>query len=685
VNLNLMSLGGLALGIGMLVDNSIIVLENVFRHREMGRTPFEAAVIGSKEVAMPVLASTLTTIAVFLPIVYVHGVAGQLFRDQALAVSFSLLGSLAVALTLLPVLLSRIGAKVSLTEPRRRHRSQRRNFFHRVGQWLSGKLAKALDWAQRLGGTVLAPPRRAVSPVFSFFDRMLLRVTELYETAEGWVLDHRWTALGVIVAILLLGGTIAFFLPREFMPRVDQGEFVVEVEAPTGATLEATAERAAKVEDWLLLQPEVEAVLSTIGLIEDPLALFSEEAALNRAKVHVRLKKDRRRSTWQLMAELRDRAATLADARLEVREATSTLQQLLGTAEAPVAIKIFGEDFSVSKRLAQEVKTRLQGVGGLKALQEQWEEGRPEVRIRIDRDRAALFGLSAGEVARFIQNSVKGRVATQFKDFDQKIDVLVRPRPEDRDDIDDLLAAPVHASRHVVPLREVIRYQYVQGPTEIRREDQTRELVLVGATEGRAIGDVLREIQTRLQSISVPSDYRIALGGEREELAQSFRSLAYALLLSVALIYMILAAQFESLLHPFVIILDVPLTVASLALLFLVTGLSLNVITLIGVIVLAGIAVNDSIVKVEFTNRLRRSGVPMREAILEAGRVRLRPILMTSVTTILGLLPLALGWGQGAELQRPLAISLIGGLFVSTAVTLLAVPVVYSLLEEGRR
>ncbi len=686
VNLNLMSLGGLALGIGMLVDNSIIVLENIFRHRQAGRTAESAAVVGAKEVAMPVLASTLTTVAVFLPVVYVRGVAGQLFRDQALAVTFSLLASLVVSLSLLPVLLSRA-----------------RGPGRRRGSTPVPAGTGSPSALRSLVGTVLAPIRRLVhrcgkklsraslllwGPIARFFhkgfalsDRMMARLTAAYEQAEEWVLDHRTWILAGLVLILVSGTFLGARLAREFMPRVDQGEFVVEVEAPVGATVEATSERVAHLEQWLLRQPEVEAVFSTVGLIEDPLALFTEEAALHRGKLHVRLRRSPTRNTWELMAALRERAPHLIDARVQVREAANVLQQLLGTSEPPVVIKVLGEDFHLAAQIARQVEALVRDVPGLKAVQEQWEEGRPEVLIQIDRERAAMHGLSPRQVASFIQHSVKGRVATQFKDFDQKVNVLVRPRVEERVDMEQLRAARLRASLAEVPLGELIRYQYRQGPTEIRREDQVRELLLVGSVEGRAAGEVLQDIARRLEHFAPPPDYRVVVAGEREELNRSFRSLAYALLLSVVLIYMILAAQFESLRHPFIIMLDVPLTVAALGLLFALLGLTLNAITLIGLIVMAGIAVNDSIVKVEFINQLRRQGIQLRAAILEAGRIRLRPILMTSVTTVLGLVPLAIGWGQGAELQRPLALALIGGLCISTAVSLLVVPLLYSLVE----
>lgn len=538
VNLNLMSLGGLALGIGMLVDNSIVVLENIFRHRELGQSTKEATILGAQEVAMPVLASTLTTVAVFLPIVYAHGVAGKLFRDQALAVAFSLLASLVLSLTLLPMLISRLAeGKRRLPRPSAPQATESRGLarlvllvWQRMGAWLR----HGGPTIGQAGRFALVQVEATAGPVFACFDRIMARTTELYEIAEGWVLKHRWPALAVIVGILLVGSAVALTLPREFMPRVDQGEFLVEVEAPVGATLEATAARAAQVEKWLLAQPEVEAVFSTIGLIEDPLAVFTEEAALHRAKVHVRLKRKRGRRTWDLMADLRDCAPRLVDARVEVKEAANTLQQLPGTSEPAVAIKIQGEDLAICKELTGQVKRRLAALPGLKALQESWQEASPELRVQIDRDRAGRYGLSAGEVARFIQNSVKGRVATQFKDFDLKIDVLVRPRPEDRDEIEDLLGARLHASTSSLPLRELIDHQYVQDPTEIRREDQVRELLLVGAVGGRAVGDVLRDIQGRVASIRTPPDYRVVVRGEREEIAQSFRSLGYALLLSVA-------------------------------------------------------------------------------------------------------------------------------------------------------
>lgn len=689
VNLNVMSLGGLALGIGMLVDNSIIVLENIFRHRQARRTPESAAVVGAKEVAMPVLASTLTTVAVFLPVVYVRGVAGKLFRDQALAVSFSLLASLVVSLTLLPMLLSRAPGRRQLRGRKSVPSESRPStgpllFLRQLGGGMNRLLRPCLATLRGVAVVLWAPMGRALHKASSFSDQMLVRVTALYEQSEAWVLDHARWALLAVLGISLLGGVMTVRLPREFMPRVDQGEFVVEVEAPVGATLEATAERVGRMEQWLLSQPEVEAVFSTIGLIEDPLAIFTEEAALHRGKVHVRLRRGRHRSTWELMAAAREQAPHLSDARVHVREPANVLQQLLGTTEPPVVIKIQGEDFRLAAEVARRVEGLVRETPGLKGLQEQWEEGRPEVRIQIDRERAAMHGLSLREVASFIQHSVKGRVATQFKDFDQKIDVLVRPRAQERDDIEKLLAARLHASRTEVPLRELIRYHYTQGPTEIRREDQVRELVLAGSVEGRATGEVLQDIARRLEQFSPPPDYRVVLGGEREELRRSFRSLAYALLLSVILIYMILAAQFESLRHPFIIMLDVPLTLATLGLLFAVLGLALNTITLIALIVLGGIGVNDSIVKVDFTNQLRRQGVPLRQAILEAGKIRLRPILMTSVTTILGLVPMGIGWGQGAELQRPLAVALITGLCISTVVTLLVVPVLYMLTTPQR-
>ena len=696
VSLNMMSLGGLALGIGMLVDCSIVVLENIFRHRQEGRGRMEAALTGTKEVAMAVTASTLTTISVFLPIIYVKGVAGQLFKDQALTVTFSLLASLAVSLTLLPALASRFlyrgteetsDGDLEEKSPPDRASEEKRTFWTRVTKVLN-RVARSIAlflidlvrfWVSSISGFM----NRLFGPVFRSFDKFFQAFAQRYDRLLLWSLDHRPRVLGIVALALAISLLLGLHLKRELMPQVDQGEFTIRVELPPGTSLEGTAAVISEIEKDILQEKDVEAVFSSIGMTKEQAGFRLGEASINRAEIRVRLKDRAKKSTREVVRDLRARLQSLPEAIIAFDLGQTTLGQILGTAEADVAIKVIGEDLSISKNIIEEIKRRIEGVKGLKDLESSYEEGRPEIRITIDREAASRYGLSVHQVAQFVKNTMKGKVATQFKDFDRKIDILVRPKIEDRDELEDLLNSYIPLSHSFVPLRELITYTYTRGPTEIRRENQAREVVLWGRVEGRGLSDVIRDIEERIADVEHPYDYQISVGGAREEMRRSFKSLYYAAILAMALVYMILAAQFESLIHPFVIIFAVPLAAVGVIWGLFVTGQSFNVISLIGVVVLVGIAVNDAIVKVDFINQERRRGTPLREAIVEAGKKRLRPIIMTTVTTVFGLAPMAIGLGRGAELQRPLAIAVISGLLSATFLTLIVIPVIYSYLAGG--
>jgi len=696
VSLNMMSLGGLALGIGMLVDCSIVVLENIFRHRQEGRGRMEAALTGTKEVAMAVTASTLTTISVFLPIIYVKGVAGQLFKDQALTVTFSLLASLAVSLTLLPALASRFlyrgteetsDGDLEEKSPPDRASEEKRTFWTQVTKVLN-RVARSIAlflidlvrfWVSSISGFM----NRLFGPVFRSFDKFFQAFAQRYDRLLLWSLDHRPRVLGIVALALAISLLLGLHLKRELMPQVDQGEFTIRVELPPGTSLEGTAAVISEIEKDILQEKDVEAVFSSIGMTKEQAGFRLGEASINRAEIRVRLKDRAKKSTREVVRDLRARLQSLPEAIIAFDLGQTTLGQILGTAEADVAIKVIGEDLSISKNIIEEIKRRIEGVKGLKDLESSYEEGRPEIRITIDREAASRYGLSVHQVAQFVKNTMKGKVATQFKDFDRKIDILVRPKIEDRDELEDLLNSYIPLSHSFVPLRELITYTYTRGPTEIRRENQAREVVLWGRVEGRGLSDVIRDIEERIADVEHPYDYQISVGGAREEMRRSFKSLYYAAILAMALVYMILAAQFESLIHPFVIIFAVPLAAVGVIWGLFVTGQSFNVISLIGVVVLVGIAVNDAIVKVDFINQERRRGTPLREAIVEAGKKRLRPIIMTTVTTVFGLAPMAIGLGRGAELQRPLAIAVISGLLSATFLTLIVIPVIYSYLAGG--
>jgi HAE1 family hydrophobic/amphiphilic exporter-1 len=702
VNLNMISLGGLALGIGMLVDNSIVVLENIFRLRQEGMEWHEAGSQGAREVAMPITASTLTTIAVFFPIVYVRGVAGQLFRDQSFTVSFSLLASLLVALTLLPMLAVHLRRK----EPGGRLLEEHKERPD-VPEW-AGRLPGILGKAVRVGFAFAAAGTaavrrglrsagraavlqgssvlgRLVSPVFSAFDRGFSRFAERYERTLGWALDHRGTVLAGVLAVFFLTTGVAMLMDRRLMPDIDEKQFTIQVTLPPGTALAVTGEEVARIEQDLLRRPEVASVFSQIGLASDQTAMLLEKMALYRARILVRLKPTAgptRNFIQRLEEEFRGRFS----AELIFETGETVLSQYLESRKADLEIKILGDDLQTSLQMLREIQARLQSVAGLADLQSSHEGGRPEIRLIIDRERVGLFGLTARQVARFIRDHFSGTVATQFKEFDRNIDILIRPFPQQRDELEDLLNAEIPTRKGRVRVGGLVRVQLAEGPVEILREGQVRKIALSGYVRGRDFKEVVREVNRVLAGVKRPLGYRIEVGGKQEEVRSSFRSLVFAFGLAVLLVYMILAAQFESLIQPAVVMTAVPLALIGAVLLLFVTGQSFNVMSLIGIVVLVGIVVNDAIVKVDFINQARRRGQPLRAAIEEAGRKRLRPIIMTTVTTVLGLAPMAVGLGSGAELRRPLAVAVIGGLTAATFLTLVVVPVLYSLVvREGSR
>ena len=699
VSLNLMSLGGLAMGVGMLVDSSIVVLENIFRHREEGKPIIDASVIGTKEVAMAVTASTFTTVAVFLPVLYVKGVAGQLFRDQALTVTFALTASLFVSLTLLPVLASRFFGSTTWHEENEFQSSKQPPlifqrppfswvlFLSRViSRWLfltaRWFFRSFLRLSKKLMGILSNYLRRVTIPIFQWFDKVLRFLMSKYENLLIKALDHRIIALGITFLLFLVTLLVALHLPRELMPGVDQKEFSIKISTPPGTSLKGTEEIVSKIENKIFNEKGIRDVFSSIGMVQQQTGTQLEESQLNRAEIRVRIKKGF--STNKIIRELRRSLLLPPEVKVTFSSGETVLSQVLGTTESDVIIKIIGENTEEMKRLLQQVKKQCETIPELTDLRADYEEGRPEYRIIIDRETASRYGLSVVHIANFLRNNLSGDIASQFKEFDRKIDIRVRPQLGQRNSLNKILNTIIPTGKSGVPVREVVHVSFRKGPTEIHRENQARTISLYANVSGKSLGQTIQEIGKKLSDIHTSGETRITVGGAREEMAASYKSLIAAGILAIALVYMIMAAQFESLLHPLVIIFSVPMAVIGTTWLLLFTGQSLNVISLIGVVVLVGIAVNDAIVKIDFINKERMKGKPAREAIIEAGRKRFRPIVMTSVTTILGLLPLAIGLGAGAELQRPLAIAIIGGLITSTFLTLIMIPVIYSFTTNMR-
>ena len=638
VSLNLMSLGGLALGVGLLVDNSIVVAENIFRHREKGLAGATAAAVGAEEVRTAIVASTLTTVAVFGPVMYVQGVAGALFRALSLAVAFSLLASLVVALTLLPMMAARLARRTEGPAP-----------------------------AQVSGGRFLGG-----------FDRAFARFAGFYERVLVAALEHRRRTLAIAVALLVVTIGLTALLPRSLLPRVDQGAFRARIELPRGTPLDETSLVAARLERGLLADPAVEAVFTRVGRRATVGGVEIDESGLHTAVLDVRLKDGA--STADAMSRARSRldASPRGAVSLGTGQATA-LGGILGESEADIAVRVRGDDLDAAQAHAERLRAELARGDRLANVRLGVERGAPEVRLTIDRERAAAYGIEPRAVAQTIESYMRGATATEFVDFERRIPIVVRLPEEWRRSLGTLDVLRVQG----VPLRELVRTSSEAGSAEIRRLEQSRVVpVYADATGG--VDDALDVVRAAVGRLPAPSGLRIEVGGENEEMRRSFRNLAFAFAIALLLVYMILAAEFESLVHPFTVLLSVPLALFGAVLALLLTGAGLNTVSLIGFVILIGIVDNDAVVKIDFIEQARRRGASVRQAIMEAGRARLRPIVMNTLTAMFGVLPMALGLGAGAELQAPMAIAVFGGLFSATALTLVVIPVVYETIEDAR-
>ncbi|MEX2526485.1 MAG: efflux RND transporter permease subunit [Gemmatimonadota bacterium] len=683
VSMNIMSLGGLALGVGMLVDNSIVVLENVFRHREEGKGIMAAASEGAREVQGAITASTLTTISVFGPIIYVEGVAGELFRDLSLAVAFSLLVSLLVALTLLPSMAARFRlGEVLEARPTPAAfpvvRGRRIRGVFALPGWLLGRFVHFVGELARFWGWGVARGAGAVfGPLLRAFDRGFQRFAEWYHRVLDSALDRKALTLGVAVGALGAAALVGLALDRDLLPQVDQGAFDVRVELPEGTALARTQEVAAVLEARILADEAVDAVFARVGRDVRAYAEGEETTGLHTAQLQVRL--DPRVSTDQVLDRLRtDLETAVPGARISVETGQATaLGRLLGGSDADIAVRIRGQDLDAAHAHAELLQERLQGVERVGNVRLASELGQPQLQVEIQREEAARYGLEPRVIAEAVEQAMRGALATEFVDFDRRIDVLVRLPEELRTSAATLNDLRVQG----VPLREVIRVQEAMGPVEIRREDQGRVVTVHADVLSGGLARAIGALDEVLATVATPAGLRVEVGGENEEMRRSFQDLAFAFGLALFLVYMILAAQFESFRHPFTILGAVPLALVGAVLALALAGQGLNTMSLIGLVILVGIVVNDSIIKVDFIHQARGRGVPTREAILEAGRVRLRPILMTTATTVLGLTPMALGIGRGADLRAPLAVAVIGGLLVATLLTLIVVPVLYAVVE----
>jgi len=708
ITLNVMSLGGLALGVGMLDDCAVVVSENIFRHRQLGKPPAEAAYIGTREVGPAVIAACLNTIAVFFPVVYVRGVAGELFKDTALAVTFALLASLVVALTLIPMLTARgygfqaagPAAEVESADDLKgaaRAGSKLRpllapfRLLKRLLYLAAAGVGKAASLLWKLLSRLFRilyraaafPFRPLVRAVFTGFNRSYEKFIKGYHRWLIWSLEHK--ARVTLLALLFFALTTAAGLAirRELMPEMKAKAFEIQLKTPSDYSLEQTSDLVAALERFLRARPDVAKTLSQTGIVSGQEGL-NPDVSLNFARLYVEVAKPRELAA--VMEALRGRLADYPDISYNLTREESTIAGTLGLAAAEIKLRVKGEDLNRLRAVSEEVVKKLSAVPGIADVNTNLGEGKPEFQVRLRRDALQKYvNLSPAAVGDFLVNAVRGRVATQYHELDKKSDVLVRLQGGGRMNIEGLLDQLFPHQGTLIPLRELVTYDVVRGPGEIRRENQRREVLVTARLSGLKLSQAVPAVQRALASVEMPSDYAVVFGGEREEMARSFRSLVFALVLAVLLTYMIMAAQFESLLHPFLIMFTLPMGTAGCVVAMLLTGQTVNIISVIGMIVLVGLVVDNATIKVDYINQLRRGGLGLREAVVEGSHVRLRPILMSTFTTLIGLVPMALGLETGGELLRPLGIVVIGGLTFSTFLTLILIPVIYEWVEERRK
>jgi HAE1 family hydrophobic/amphiphilic exporter-1 len=669
LSLNIMSLGGLTLGIGLLVDNSIVVLEAIQRRREEGMDVVEAARTGAGEVGQAVVASTLTTICVFVPIVFVEGVAGQLFGDQALTVTYSLSVSLIVALTVVPMLASR--RLLPLPESDKAPRGRVRRAFHALALAGARLVKAAARGVGRVTGLVFAIP-------FRIFDVAFRRLQRAYPEVLDRALDHKGVTLGVVAFLFLVSLALIPTLGSELVPELIQGEFYVDAELPPGTQLDVTSRRLAGVERAAGKLDGVSLVYAVAGTTRQQGGIAGELRE-NLSQVTLRLAPPiSREREDSLMNALRPELERGGDYRYRFGRPSYF------SFKTPIELEIRGYNLNLLHRLASEAVERLRRIPGLVDVKSSTEGGNPELQIRFNRDRLATLGLSVQQVAQAVRSKVLGEVVTDITREDRTIDIRLRVQEQFRDSARDLRNLNVAQSgATAIPLSAVADVQETMGPAEIRRADGERIALVTANLDERDLGSASADIQRALSGMTFPVGFEPRLGGQRQEMETSFHSMRFALLLAVFMVYLVMASQFESLLHPFVILFTVPFALIGVVVTLVVLRTSLSVVVLIGVILLAGIVVNNAIILIDYTNRLRAEGMAKVEALRKAGQVRLRPILMTTSTTVLGLLPMALGHGEGSELRAPMAWTVIGGLLCSTALTLVIIPVVYSVLDRS--
>lgn len=630
LSINIMTLGGLALGAGMLVDNAIVVMENIFRNMdENNLPPAEAAVRGTSEVTGAITASTLTTIVVFLPIVYLQGAAGELFKEQAWTVSFSLLSSLFVSILFIPMLASKFMRKKDNISS---HAITIKGFGNFVGK----------------------------------------------------VLKRKYLVIGVATILMIVSYLMLPLIGMEFMPKTESKEFSILVTMEPGTRLKSTDNAVGTIEDAIrtLGQDDIEWQYTLVG----PSNLESQSGGKleseNQSQIKVKIKKDSKLDADYFITNINENYPLPEGVEISYEKGESALQSILGTEGAPLVIEVKGEELELLDELCTEIKEKIIGIPGIYDIKSSLEKGAPEVNIKIDRLKSGIYGIDVATVSNQVSEKLAGKDAGTFETQGETIDINIKVPEVTLSEIYDI---EIVQGEKKYRLGEIADIEITSAPKEINRVNQSRTGIVTAMLEKQySLNHVTPAIKAKLSEVEFPAKYSAKITGEEEMRQESFSGLGFALFLSILLVYMVMAAQFESLRHPFTILLTIPLAGVGCILAFLLTGQTLNMMAFIGIIMLAGIAVNSSIILVDAINRLKEEGHPLEEAIQMAAQHRVRPIIMTSATTILALLPMCFGFGEGASLRSPMALAVIGGLLTSTIMTLIVIPCVYYVIDRKK-
>ncbi len=646
MTLNIITMGGLVLAIGRIVDDSVVVLENIFRHLERGEPVIDAAVSGTRELAMAIAAATFTDMCVFLPLLVIGGMVGAIFSPMSLVVMFGLFSSLVVAVTVVPMLASRL-----------------------LTQTVIGR-------AQQPG------PRGPVARVLDIWKAGFDGLERLYRRAASWALRRRAIVMILAAEIFIASLLMMRLAGFSFFPALDSGQIALGMEAPLGSSLDRTNQLAAELETVINDIPELKHMGVTVGQSAGAIGrIFGGTSGTRTANFAVSLVdlKQRQRTIWDVEDYLRQKVAQIPDVVVRFRETMGP-----PGAGGDLVVTIVGDDLDILSKLGQEARTRLIAVPGISETDLDWEPGSPEYQIVIDRQKAGRLGLTPAGIAHTIQAQVYGtRELTKFRERGDEYDITIRAAEADRDWIQDIKQISIPGPEDVlIPLANIASINLTQGPTQIVRDDRRRSISINATISDRDLKAVVDDVDPIMEQMQLPADYSYEFGGTEEERRESYAGMGVAFLLGLMLIYIILASQFESLIHPFVIMLAIPLELVGVFGALLLTGTYFSIMVFLGVLMLTGMVVSNAILVVQLIVLLRKRGIGGREGIVEAGAMRLRPIVMTTTTTIIAMTPVALSLGAGSEFWQALAIAVIGGLATSTLLTLFVVPVAYSITDD---